>query len=180
MHGFAARAGRSGVSCDQKGKFMTSEARQGPADTQIGFRGANFDKRGRLLVIDDDAVHRIIICKLAQKADLAPYEAENCADVVRLTTANDFECATLDLSLGERAGTEVLRHFSVCGFRAPIVIVSGSDADGTGYALDLGRSLGLNMWEPLPKPVDLSRFRNIFARIGNGWRNAQRAGATAT
>src|ERR1019366_9053606 len=125
----------------------------------------NYDKCARLLVIEDDAVHRTIICKMAVKAGLAPFEAANCGDVVRLTPTNDFECATLDLSLGERAGTEVLRHFSICGFRAPIVIVSGSDADVTQYALDLGNWLGLNMLDPVGKPVDLPRFRDIFEKI---------------
>ena len=140
----------------------------------LSFRRTNYDKKARVLVVDDDAVHRIIICKLAIKAGLAPFEAGNCGDVVRLTTSDGFECATLDLSLGERAGTEVLRHFSICGFRAPIVIVSGSEADVTQHAFDLGQSLGLNMWEPLGKPVDLSRFREIFETVAAQWRGEQR------
>jgi DNA-binding response OmpR family regulator len=149
-------------------------------DTQLSFRRTNHDKCARLLVIDDDAVHRTIISKMAVKAGLAPSEAENCGDVVRLTTTNDFECATLDLSLGERAGTEVLRHFSICGFRAPIVIVSGSDADVTRYAFDLGMSLDLNMMQPVGKPVNLSRFREIFETIVTDWQHARRLEATAT
>jgi len=149
-------------------------------DAQLSFWRTNYDKCARLLVIDDDAVHRTIICKMAVKAGLAPFEAANCGDVVRLTTTNDFECATLDLSLGERAGTEVLRHFSICGFRAPIVIVSGSDADVTQYAFDLGMSLDLNMMEPVGKPVDLSRFREIFETIATDWQQAWRLETAAT
>ena len=147
---------------------------QGAAATELSFRGSNYDKCARLLVIDDDFVHRVIICKMALKAGLAPYEATNCGDVVRLTTSNDFECATLDLSLGERAGTEVLRHFSICGFRAPIVIVSGSDAEVTRHAFDLGRSLGLTMLDPVGKPVDLSKFREMFQTIAADWQHARR------
>jgi CheY-like chemotaxis protein len=138
-------------------------------DSQPAVGRAKYDNRARLLVIDDDAVHRMIICKMALKSGLAPSEAENCGEVVRLTTTNTFECATLDLSLGERAGTEVLRHFSICGFRAPIVIVSGSDADATSYAFNLGKSLGLKMVEPLGKPVNLPRFREIFEAIAAEW-----------
>ena len=149
-------------------------------DAQLSFRRTNYDKCARLLVIDDNAVDRTIICKMAVKASLAPFEAENCGDVVRLTTTNDFECATLDLSLGERAGTEVLRHFSICGFRAPIVIVSGAAADVTQYAFDLGMSLDLNMMEPLGKPVDLSRFREIFETIASDWQQARRLETAAT
>jgi CheY-like chemotaxis protein len=158
---------------------MTSNDGQDVADSHVSFRGTNYDKCARLLVIDDDLVHRVIICKMALKAGLAPYEAANCGDVVRLTTSSDFECATLDLSLGERAGTEVLRHFSICGFRAPIVIVSGSETDVTRHAMDLGRSLGLTMLDPVGKPVDLSRFREMFQSIAADWQDARRLGSTA-
>jgi CheY-like chemotaxis protein len=158
---------------------MTSSHPREAADSQLTFRRANYDKRARLLVIDDDAVHRMIICKLAAKAGMATFEAENCGDVVRLTTSDDFECATLDLSLGERAGTEVLRHFSICGFRAPIVIVSGADADVTQHALDLGNWLGLTMLPPLGKPVDLPRFRDIFEKVAAEWQEARRLESAA-
>jgi len=129
------------------------------------FGQVDHEQSARLLVIDDVAVHRLIICKLAAKAGLLPFEAEDCGDVVRLTTTQDFECATLDLSLGERAGTEVLRHFSICGFRAPVIILSGADPAVTRDAFELGQSLDLNMLEPLSKPVDLGRLRERLATI---------------
>ena len=121
--------------------------------------GHGDDRPVRILVIDDVAVHRMIISKLAAKAGFEPVEAENCGDVVRLTTLQQFDCATLDLSLGERAGTEVLRHFSICGFRAPIIILSGADADVATDAFELGQSLGLNMQMPIGKPVNLTNLR---------------------
>jgi len=158
---------------------MTFDHGQGTADNQLTFRRTNYDKRARLLVIDDDAVHRMIICKMALKAGLATFEAENCGDVVRLTTSNEFECATLDLSLGERAGTEVLRHFSICGFLAPIIIVSGADADATQHALDLGNWLGLKMLAPVGKPVDLPRFRDIFEKVAAQWPDSRRLDSAA-
>jgi len=159
---------------------MTFNDIQDTADTDPTLVPAKYDNRARLLVIDDDAVHRMIICKMALKAGLAPFEAENCGDVIRLTTSSGFQCATLDLSLGERAGTEVLRHFSICGFRAPIVIVSGSDAAATEYAFNLGKSLGLDMMNPVGKPVDLARFRRIFGTIVTDWRRPRWLESAAT
>jgi CheY-like chemotaxis protein len=158
---------------------MLSNDGQDIADGQLTFGNVNYDKRARLLLIDDVAVHRIIICKMAAKAGLATFEAESCGDVVRLTTTKGFECVTLDLSLGERAGTEVLRHFALCGFRAPIVIVSGSDTGATQYAYDLGVTLGLNMLDPVGKPVDLSKLREIFVAIAAEWTEARRLEAAA-
>jgi CheY-like chemotaxis protein len=153
---------------------------QDAAEAPLTFARANYDKRARLLVIDDVAVHRTIICKMAAKVGLATFEAENCGDVVRLTMTNGFECATLDLSLGERAGTEVLRHFSLCGFKAPIIIVSGSDTGVTQYAFDLGMSLGLNMLDPVGKPVDLSKLRETLAMIAAEWQETSRLETAAT
>jgi CheY-like chemotaxis protein len=135
------------------------------AETAASFGNLALEKPVRLLVIDDVAVHRMIICKMAAKAGLIPFEAENCGDVVRLTITQAFECATLDLSLGERAGTEVLRHFSLCKFRAPIIILSGADPEVARDAFELGQSLDLNMLEPMGKPVDLGGLREKFAAI---------------
>jgi CheY-like chemotaxis protein len=127
----------------------------------------------RLLVIDDAEVHRMIICKIAVKAGLSTMEAENCGEVVRLTTLNAFECATLDLSLGERAGTEVLRHFAICEFRAPIIILSGANADVARNAYELGQSLDLNMMDPVGKPADLNALRETLSTIAQDWQARQ-------
>ena len=35
---------------------------QEAAATELSFRGTNYDKCARLLVIEDDLVHRVIIC----------------------------------------------------------------------------------------------------------------------
>ena len=135
------------------------------AETAAGFGNVDQENAPRLLVIDAVTVHRMIICKLAAKAGFVPFEAEGCGDVVRLTTTQNLECATLDLSLGERAGTEVLQHFALCGFRAPVIILSGAEPEVARQAFELGRSLGLNMLEPIGKPVDLARLRERFTVI---------------
>jgi CheY-like chemotaxis protein len=127
--------------------------------------GISDDRPAKLLVVDDVAVHRLIICKLAAKAGFVPFEAEGCGDVLRLTATQQFECATLDLSLGEREGTEVLRHFALCGFRAPVIILSGADPAVSRDAYELGLSLDLNMLEPIGKPVDLAGLRERFASL---------------
>jgi DNA-binding response OmpR family regulator len=138
---------------------------------------AKKDSLPRLLVIDDSEVHRSIICKIGARAGFEPVEAENCGDVVRLTTLNEFECATLDLSLGERAGTEVLRHFAICDFRAPIIILSGADDHVAQKAQKLGLSLDLHMLEPVPKPVDLAVLREVLTKVADTWRAEQTTAA---
>jgi CheY-like chemotaxis protein len=142
------------------------------AGTAASFGHVDREKAARLLVIDDAVVHRMIICKLAVKAGLIPFEAEDRGDVARLTATRSFACATLDLALGERAVTEVLRHFSLRGFRAPIIILSGAVPEVTRGAFERGKSLHLNMLEPINKPVDLAELRGRFVTIAaEGQRN---------
>jgi len=81
----------------------------------------------RLLVVDDDNLHRMIICRVASKAGFAPAGAATYEEAVQLSQDNTFDCITLDLSLGEHAGIEILRHLWVIGCKAPIIIVSGCD-----------------------------------------------------
>jgi DNA-binding response OmpR family regulator len=124
----------------------------------------------RLLVIDDDQVHRTIICKIAVRAGFEPVEAASLAEVVEHTTYDDFEGVTLDLSLGEQAGTEVLRHFAEMDFAAPIIILSGANAEVARKSHDLGQSLDLTMLEAVSKPVDLTELRNQLSIIARSWR----------
>jgi DNA-binding response OmpR family regulator len=136
------------------------------------------DKDPQILVVDDDAVHRTIICKIAARAGFVSVEAKDCGEVVRATLLNDFHCTTLDLSLGEREGTEVLLHFSICGFKAPVIILSGAETEVATKAYALGKSLNLNMAEPIAKPVDLGLLRHRLTVIAEQWR-AHRVEATA-
>jgi DNA-binding response OmpR family regulator len=154
------------------------EAVQRATEALAPFERLKQDKDPQILVIDDDQVHRAIISKVAARAGFVSVEAKDCGEVVRGTLLHDFHCTTLDLSLGEREGTEVLLHFSICGFRAPIIILSGADAEATAKAFNLGKSLNLNMADPIAKPVDLGLLRERLSTIAEQWR-VERAEATA-
>ena len=119
----------------------------------------------RLLVIDDTRVHRMVICRIAEKAGLKPVEAYGCAAVIDVLSVGPYCGATLDLSLGDRAGTEVIRELVRYDFRAPIIIISGSDPRTADEAQEMGVALGLDMREPVPKPVDLAMLRRRFIEL---------------
>src|SRR5579862_1174655 len=81
----------------------------------------------RLLVIDDDNLHRMIICRVAAKAGYLPAGAATYEEAVQLVQETQFDCISLDLSLGEHVGVDMLRHLWVIGSKAPIIIISGCD-----------------------------------------------------
>jgi DNA-binding response OmpR family regulator len=119
----------------------------------------------RLLVIDDDHLHRMIICRVAAKAGYAAVAAASYEEAAALAQDTTFDCVTLDLSLGAHAGVEMLRHLWVLGCKAPILIISGCDDAVCRETVRVARSLNLNVREPIPKPVDLSLLRYSLERL---------------
>jgi len=144
---------------------MLGQARPLEAD-DTGLVAANAAQPApRLLVIDDDDLHRKIICRVAAKAGYVPAGAASYEEAAKLAQETAFDCITLDLSLGQHAGVEMLRHLWVIGCKAPIVIISGCDEATCRETARVAKSLNLNVWEPVPKPVDLSVLRYSLERL---------------
>jgi two-component system, chemotaxis family, chemotaxis protein CheY len=119
----------------------------------------------RLLVIDDDNLHRMIICRAAAKVGYLPAGAASYEEAAGLVRDGAFDCITLDLSLGEHAGVEMLRHLWVIGCKAPIVVISGCDDATCDETIKVAESLKLNVWDTIPKPVDLAVLRASLNRL---------------
>jgi two-component system, chemotaxis family, chemotaxis protein CheY len=128
----------------------------------------------RLLVIDDDHLHRLIIRRIAGKAGYLSTEAASYEAAAKLAEEAVFDCITLDLLLGEHAGVEMLRHLWQLGCKAPIIIISGCDPTIAQETAHFARSLKLNIRESVPKPVDLALLRYSLERL-----RAQREDASA-
>jgi DNA-binding response OmpR family regulator len=119
----------------------------------------------RLLVIDDDYLHRKIICRVAAKAGYAPAGAATYDEATKLALENAFDCVSLDLSLGQHGGIEMLRYLHGIGCKALIVIISGADQATVHETLRVAKSLNLDIRETILKPVDLDMLRYSFERI---------------
>jgi len=119
----------------------------------------------RLLVIDDDNLHRMIICRVAAKAGYVPAGAATYEEAAQLVQDGGFDCITLDLSLGDHAGVDMLRHLWVIGCKAPVIIISGCDDATCGETEKVAASLKLSVWESIPKPVDMAVLRESLERL---------------
>lgn len=134
------------------------EAREAPSP-------AFEDDTARILVVDDDVVHRMVICRVATKAGYAAIEAGSYEEAEPLLRGRAFACISLDLSLGKRGGIDVLQLIAECAPRTPVIIISGSDVGIRAEAVDFARRLGLDSCDPLPKPVNLAELRQRLAQI---------------
>jgi two-component system, chemotaxis family, chemotaxis protein CheY len=119
----------------------------------------------RLLVIDDDNLHRMIICRCGAKAGYAPAGAATFEEAVKLTQKTAFDCVTLDLSLGAHVGIEVVHHLQAIGSQTPIIVISGCDEVTCTETVEVAKLLGLNVWQSIPKPVDLAVLRYWLERL---------------
>jgi DNA-binding response OmpR family regulator len=119
----------------------------------------------KLLVIDDDTVHRMVICRIAQQAGFEVDEAASYEAARRMLGLGVYGCVTLDLSLGEHGGIDVLRYMAEIGYTSPVIVVSGSDDAVRSESLAVARKLSLNVCRPFSKPVKLADLRALMREI---------------
>jgi DNA-binding response OmpR family regulator len=131
--------------------------------------GSNKDgAKPRLLVVEDDTLHRMMICRAAAVAGYAPAGAATYDEAAKLLRQTPFDCITLDLTLGVRTGADVLYHLSDIGSAAHIIIVSGRDDETCEQNVDLAKSLNLNILGSMQKPIDPAELQSWLVRLKNG------------
>jgi two-component system chemotaxis response regulator CheY len=121
--------------------------------------------QSRLLVIEADTLNRMMICRVAARAGYAPAGASTYDEAVHRLQETQYDCITLDLSLGAHDGTEVLRHLADIGCTAHIIVISGRDDVARHDCVKAAKSLHLNVWDSIPKPVDLVVLRYWLERL---------------
>jgi two-component system chemotaxis response regulator CheY len=132
---------------------------------QEGAGGSNAARRPRLLAIDDVTLHRMMICRVAAKAGYAPAGAASYGEAARLLRQAPFDCIILNLSAGAHDGRALLGHLSDIGCKTPIIIISGGDGVTCKESVQAAKSLDLNIWHSVPKPVDLVMLRYWLERL---------------
>ena len=137
---------------------LLSPYRQGPAG----------EVTLRLLAIDGDTLQRMVICRVAARAGYLPAGAASYDEAVKLARQSRFDCITLDLSLGDHGGNEMLHHLAQIGCVAPILVIGGCDSINFSENVMLAKSLRLNVSYRLPKPLDLVLLRFWLEQIKTG------------
>jgi DNA-binding NtrC family response regulator len=128
-----------------------------------------------ILVIDDANLHQSIVSKIATQAGFATTGAGSVTEAAKLLRARTFDCITLDLSLGEHSGVEVLQLLAEMKCRTPIIVISGSEKSVREETLKIGNFLDLNVCAPIPKPINLALLRDALTQIADGIQKQKRA-----
>ncbi len=127
------------------------------------------DVRGRLLVVDDDAVQGTIIGMTGAKLGYDTVIASTFEVASEQLRSESFDIMTLDLSLGERDGVELLRLMAELKLNAmPVVIISGCDERILNATMRVGQALELSLTRCLAKPLELDRLREALLLPAKG------------
>lgn len=121
------------------------------------------ESRGRLLVVDDDLVQRTIIGKIGAKLGYDTVIASTFEVAAELLQREAFDIMTLDLSLGERDGVELLRLVADRKLHAmPIVIISGCEERILNSTKRVAEGLSLSLTCCLNKPLNIDSLRDAL------------------
>ena len=112
----------------------------------------------RLLVVDDEAVQRLIVARAAGTLGLAADGAATLAEAVERVQAVAYDVVVLDLGLRDHDGIELLRSLREAGSGAAVVFVSGFDQRVRQAAARLAAALGLRVAGTLGKPLQVERL----------------------
>jgi len=121
--------------------------------------------RNELLVIEDAEVHLTILGKIASQAGFNATCVDSVEAAAKVLRQRTFDCITLDLSLGERSGTEILFQLAALKSRTPILFISGCEDSTRDEHVRLATSLGLVVHPQFQKPVDLPALRETLRQI---------------
>src|SRR6201999_3810357 len=80
-------------------------------------------KLRRVLVVEDDAVHRESTCRLLAGDEVETVAVGTAAEALEQIKAANFDCVVLDLSLPDRSGFELLQEMAAQDKPPPPVIV---------------------------------------------------------
>jgi CheY-like chemotaxis protein len=118
-----------------------------------------------ILVIDDNTVHRMVICRIAKQAGYAVTEASSFDEAKALLEELSYSCIALDLSLGNHGGVEVLRLLAKRNSPAAVIVISGAEEQIRTETMTLAKTLGVDVHATFPKPVDLARLRVLLGEV---------------
>ena len=119
----------------------------------------------RLLVVEDDPLQRTLIVRAAEKAGYRAVAVESCPKALHRLETERFSCVTLDLTLEDGDGFDVMRQMANAGCQVPVIVISGMDASARRTFRARARELNVEILQSFPKPVDLAALRISLANL---------------
>ena len=128
------------------------------------------DEQKRLLIVDDDKIHRVIYSSIPNKLNNRVDLAESPRQAFDALRAVQYDSVILDLMLGEETGSDVLVLMSSLADKPRVLLVTGASDGVIEETFAIGRKLGLEMFGPVRKPVNVTLIRSVLRGMEIGVR----------
>jgi DNA-binding response OmpR family regulator len=129
---------------------------------QKSCRSLGMGAQNRLLIVDDDKVHRAIYSSIANKLKYQVDVAQSASEAFASLRAKRYRIVILDLMLGEDSGSDVLVLMSSLPQKPRVLLVTGASDEVIQGTFTLGRQMGLEMFGPVRKPVNVTVIRSVL------------------
>lgn len=136
-----------------------------PETGRISAKPAGVIEAQRLLVIEDDPVLRELIVRAAENAGYETAQATSCSEAIERLRLEKFSCVTLDLTLEDGDGANVMSQMAQSGCEVPVIVISGMDARSRSASRALAKRLDIRILQSFPKPIDLAALRISLANL---------------
>jgi EAL domain-containing protein (putative c-di-GMP-specific phosphodiesterase class I)/ActR/RegA family two-component response regulator len=116
----------------------------------------------KLLVVDDEIMQCRIIEAVAVRKAIEVTFVSTFDAAMRELRAKSFDCVSVDLTLGEHSGVELLRAISELPVVPFVIIVSGCDDRIMNATVRMAHDVGIPAVASMTKPIDIVRLREIL------------------
>jgi len=120
------------------------------------------DGQKRLLIVDDDKIHRVIYSSIAAKMNYQVDLADSPRAADEALRGKRYDSVILDLMLGEDSGADVLALMSRLAEKPRVLLVTGAADSVIAETFHFGREFGLEMFGPVRKPVNVAMIRTVL------------------
>ena len=120
-----------------------------------------------LLVTDDDAAYRGVICEALSRRGFHVTQACDGQEAIEAIARTDVHLALVDVHMPRVTGLELMRHLTSQPTAPPLVMMSAQWDDESRREAELMRA-----YKTLSKPIPLARLRDVVCdalREVYGW-----------
>jgi two-component system, NtrC family, response regulator HydG len=124
---------------------------------RVGGGGVGARGRAKILIVDDERVHRFMLRSLFEEWEWEPFEADDGSTAVAAVEQGPFDAILMDVRMTTMDGMEALKRIHAINPAIPVVIMTAfSSVDSAVAAIKQGAH------DYLTKPLDFDRLRTTL------------------
>jgi len=119
----------------------------------------------KILIVDDEKNHRLMLKLHLEDAGHKTAEAENGADALRILEKENFDAILLDMKMDVMDGLTFMGMMNRKGIALPVIVITAFSTVKTAV-----ESMKLGALDYLTKPVDIQQLMDALAKIDRAQR----------